>query len=198
MMWNTVAEMHAALNDLPPALLLAAVVFDLAGYITKRESLRAAGFWALMGAAVGSIFALISGLKAEDAIEHGSAMHRFVERHETLAIGFTVLVLGLAAWRIVRGRSFGRREERGYLAASVLGLLAVVWVAKVGGTIMFDHAGGIQTHILESSLQDRQAGHAHEEGAAADHEHAPGTPEHEHPPAADTAQPSGAAEHVHE
>lgn len=196
MMWNTVAELHAALNDLPPALLLASVIFDITGHVTRRDSLRAAGFWTLMGAAVGAVLALISGLRAEDVIEHGSAMHRFVERHETLAIIFTVFVLGLAAWRIVRGQAFGRGEDRGYLAASVIGLLGVVWVASVGGTIMFEHAGGIETRILESSLEDRQAGHAHEPGAE-DHEHPPGTPEHEHEPT-DSTTASGAAEHEHE
>lgn len=196
MMWNTVAELHAALNDLPPALLLASVVFDIAGHVTKRESLRAAGFWALMGAAVGAVFALVSGLRAEDVIEHGSAMHRFVERHETLAITFTIFVLGLSAWRIVRGRSFGKGEARGYLVASVIGLLGVVWVAKVGGTIMFEHAGGIQTRILEASLEDRRAGHAHEAGAE-EHEHPPGTPEHEHDAATPDSTSTGAADHEH-
>ena len=38
-------RLHAALNDLPAALLLVAVLFDLAGALTRRPSLRTAGFW---------------------------------------------------------------------------------------------------------------------------------------------------------
>jgi len=38
---------HAVLNDLPAALLLVAVLFDLAAAATKRESLAWAGIWTL-------------------------------------------------------------------------------------------------------------------------------------------------------
>ena len=37
----TWAKIHAGLNDLPAALLLTAVLFDLAGWALKRETLRA-------------------------------------------------------------------------------------------------------------------------------------------------------------
>ena len=40
-------RLHAALNDLPAALLLVAVLFDLAG-ATRRPALRVAGFWTLV------------------------------------------------------------------------------------------------------------------------------------------------------
>lgn len=192
-MWSSVIEAHAALNDLPAALLLAALVFDLLGMITGRESLKSAGFWTLNLAAVGAVLALVSGLSAEEIIEHGSAMHRFIERHETLAIGFTVFTVGLAGWRIARRDAFGPREGKLYLGAMALGFLGIVWVSKIGGNIMFRHAGGISTSVLEAAIADRSAGHMHapgEEdhehdetegsGTVADHEHEPGTPEHEH------------------
>ncbi|MBI2072674.1 MAG: hypothetical protein HYT81_06515, partial [Gemmatimonadetes bacterium] len=83
MLFDTAAEWHAALNDLPPALLLASVIFDWLGTATKRDSLKAAGFWALVAGVVGAAFAVASGLRAEGSIEHGETVHRVMEQHET-------------------------------------------------------------------------------------------------------------------
>ena len=41
-------RLHAALNDLPAALLLVAVLFDLAAAILNRPPLWTVGFWALV------------------------------------------------------------------------------------------------------------------------------------------------------
>ena len=38
-------RLHAALNDLPAALLLVAVMFDILAAVTKRASFRTVGFW---------------------------------------------------------------------------------------------------------------------------------------------------------
>ena len=54
----TWAKAHAALNDLPAALFLAAVLFDLAGWALKRETLRAVGFWSLWAEVVGGFLML--------------------------------------------------------------------------------------------------------------------------------------------
>jgi uncharacterized membrane protein len=196
MIWNSVTELHAALNDLPPALLVASLAFDFAGAWTKRESLKAAGFWTLTVAAGGALLAVFSGLRAEGVIEHGSVVHRTIERHETLAIAVTVLMVALAGWRVWRREAMPPREHQVYLATAAIATLGIVWTASVGGRIMFDHAGGIETRVLESAAAERAAGHEHapgeehgdeiaESGAASeggeeDHEHAPGTPPHQH------------------
>lgn len=179
-MWNSVAELHAALNDLPAALFVAAVVFDIAGGVTKRDSLRAAGFWSLIGAAVGAVLAVISGLSAEDVIEHGSVVHRSIERHQTLAISFTLLIVSLAVWRSWQRGTLPHRPRHLYVALTALGVIGLFWTAGMGGRIMFQYAGGIETRILKAAVAERAAGHVHEPGEA-EHEHAPGEAEHEHP-----------------
>ena len=65
-------RLHAALNDLPAALMLVAVLFDLAAAVTRRASLRTAGFWTMVGGAAGATLAVVSGLQAEDHIAHGA------------------------------------------------------------------------------------------------------------------------------
>lgn len=181
-MWSSIAETHAAFNDLAPALFVVGVAFEILGYVTKRASLTNAGYWALVAAALGAVLAVWSGLGAEDVIEHGSVVHRSIERHQTLAIMFTVFVIGMTAWRVWKGPVLDARRFKQYLALAAIGTVGILWTAKVGGRIMFDHAGGIETRILESALTERAAGHAHAPGED-DHDDS-GSPEaadHPHP-----------------
>ena len=79
-------RLHAALNDLPAALLIAAVLFDLLAAATRREGLRIASFWTLMLGTLGAVAAVISGLQAESHIAHGEAVHELMKTHEKLAL----------------------------------------------------------------------------------------------------------------
>jgi len=194
-MWETAAEWHAALNDLPVALLLASIVFDLTGAVTKREALKAAGFWTLVAGAAGALVAMVSGLRAEDTIEHGETVHRVMGQHETLAITATIVFGVLALWRIWRRGALAGVERTVYLGAATAGVALVVWVAHLGGTIVFRHGGGIPTAVMQEALTERTGEHQHAPGEEHDepsdtvdtsaaeaggHTHAPGTPPHEH------------------
>jgi len=199
MLFDTAVEWHAALNDLPPALLLASVIFDWLGTATKRDTLKAAGFWALVAGVLGAALAVATGLRAEGTIEHGETVHRVMERHETWAIAVSVVFALLAAWRIWRKGVLGPQERPAYLFAATVGALGIVYVAHLGGTVVFRHAGGVPTAALQEALRERGAQHEHAPGeehevapadtagakpdsaaARADtgHTHAPGTPPH--------------------
>jgi len=195
MLFDTAAEWHAAINDLPPALLLVSVIFDWVGSATKRDSLKAAGFWTLVAGAAGAVLSVASGLRAEGTIEHGETVHLAMERHETFAIAVTVAFALLAAWRIWRKGVLGPQERPTYLFAATVGAAGIIYVAHLGGTVVFQHAGGIPTSALQEALAERTQEHEHAPGeehapampadsaaAKADtgHAHAPGTPPHEH------------------
>jgi uncharacterized membrane protein len=188
-------RLHAALNDLPAALLLVAVIFDLAGAFTRRPSLRTAGFWTLMAGTVGAAVAVISGLQAEDHIAHGEAVHQVMETHEELALITLGIFAVLALWRLVRERRMGRAERGVALAWSVGGAAVLVATGVYGGKLVFEHAAGIPTEVLEIEVHERMEGNHHHgaeaEGSAdqddaaapdtttpAGHTHAPGTPPH--------------------
>lgn len=177
---------HAALNDLPAALLLAAVVFDLLSAATRRVAFRQVGFWILVAGALGAAAAVISGLQAEEHIDHGDAVHRVMETHEELALITLGIFAVLALWRIVREHRMGMAERSVALAASVGGLGVLLATSMYGGRLVFDHAAGIPTDVLQAEIQSRGAGHAHAPGE----EHGDG--DHDHPapaatPAADSA-----------
>jgi len=217
-------RLHAALNDLPSALLLVAVVFELLALATRRDSLRQASFWTLMVGALGGVAAVLSGLQAEEKIAHGDAVHRVMETHELLAF-VTLGVFGvLAAWRLWRERRMGTAERAVALAFSLAGTGVLIATANYGGRLVFDHAAGIPTEVLTSEQRERTEGHEHAAGeghgdeshepeptatpapadsapaaGAADHVDPPGTPPHSHEPnePAEHSHPAGTPAHEH-
>ena len=181
-------RLHAALNDLPPALLPVSVLFDLLGILFKRESLKAAAFWTLLAGVVGTGAAIVAGLVAEDAVEHSEQAHAIMETHETLAFIVLAIFGVLAIWRIVRRGVWSEKEQPVALTAGVIGIAILLYTAMLGGKLTFDHALGVPTVRLPASAAERAAGHHHDEddekapaqraGAPADTTHAPpGSPD---------------------
>jgi len=175
MLPDSAVQWHAALNDLPSILFVLAVAFEIAGDVTKRDSLRATGFWMLVVGGAGALLAVVSGLIAEGTIEHGGSVHLVMERHETLAITFTVAFVILAAWRIWRRRGMTGKERPLYLTLAALCALGVIWTAHVGGTIVFGYGGGVPTQVLEGALAERTMPHEHEPGEGQGDEEADST-----------------------
>ena len=174
---------HALLNDLPAALLLLAVLFDLGAAIWKRESLKWAGIWTLWAGVIGGWLAVVSGNLAEEAIDHGEAIHEIMERHEQMALltmGVFTVILG---WKMLRRFAMPVQEEAITRFLGVVGVAGLLWIGVLGGRMVFEHAAGIPNERLRAELIDRGA---LDTTAAADttqgagHGHAPGTPPHEH------------------
>ena len=183
---------HAILNDFPAALLVASVFFDLAAAVGKRESLKWAGIWTLWAGVLGGWAAVVAGLLAKGSLDHGEAIHELMVLHQRQAIvtmGIFTVVLG---WKMYRRFGLGVAEEWVTRVLSIIGVVGLCYVGAAGGRLMFEHAAGIPTKTLEAEVQNREAGHQHEPGEAADHEHAtgdttkaghvdpPGTPPHKH------------------
>jgi uncharacterized membrane protein len=191
---------HAVINDFPPALLVMGVLFELAYLFTKRESLRSAAYWSLVVGAVMTAAALISGLRAEGALDHGQAIHEIMQVHERFAwitLGFFGVV---AVWRVVRESKMLRRERWAVALIGVVGLVPLTATGMEGGEMVFDHAAGMSTEAMEAEMKNRAGEHEHAPGeehdedgmpAMADsatgsdsasakpaHVHAPGTPDH--------------------
>ena len=152
-------RLHAALNDLPAALLLVTVLFEWGAWLTKRESLRVAALWMLWAGVIGGWAAVAAGLQAEDAIEHGDAIHDLIERHETLALitmGVFTVILGYTLFR--RGR-LSASEVLAVRGLSLAGLVGLIWTARIGGEMAFEHAAGVPTAVLQAEIQNRAQSH---------------------------------------
>jgi len=159
-------HLHAALNDLPAALLLVTVLFDWAALITKRESLRSAAVWTLWAGVIGGWGAVLSGLLAEDKIDHGPAIHTLMEDHQQhalVAMGFFTVVL---LYQLYRRFTLSKPERIAMRVLSILGLIGVIWTARIGGTMYFEHAAGVPTSVFAPEAQDRALHHGHGDGDA--------------------------------
>lgn len=213
-------RLHAALNDLPTALLVTAALFELLALATRREAFRQVSFWTLIIGALGGAAAVLSGLQAEEHIAHGDAVHRVMETHELLAF-VTLGTFGLlAAWRLMRERRMGPAERALALATTLAGAGVLIATSIYGGRLVFDHAAGIPTDVLTAETRARNEDHEHAPGqghddygksqettpapttstdTAADHFDPPGTPPHSHEPqtADDHSHPSGTPAHEH-
>ena len=189
-------RLHALLNDLPIALLVTAVFFDLLALATRRVLFRQVGFSLLLVGAIGAIAAVISGLQAEDHIDHGEAVHRVMETHEQFALISLGIFGVLALWRLFREKRIGPGERTATMVASLAGVGVLFATGLYGGRLVFEHAAGIPSRVLQEELHERSEGHQH--GAGAAHEH--GAPE----PAAGPADsvpahvdPPGSKPHSH-
>ena len=191
-------RLHAALNDLPTALLLTAALFELLALASRKESFRVVSFWTLVVGAIGAVAAVLSGLQAEESIAHGDAVHRVMESHELLAF-VTLGIFGvLALWRIWREHRMGRAERALVLGLMLGGAGVLTATAAYGGRLVFDHAAGIPTEVLTTEIENRAAGHAHAPGEGHSdeaHDHGPATA----PVGADSTRPAvetGGSDHV--
>jgi uncharacterized membrane protein len=183
-------RLHAMLNDLPAALLVVAVLFELVSVITRREALRIAGYWTLLAGVVGAGAAIASGLFAEDEIAHGEAVHQIMETHETLA-WFTLGAFAVVAlWRLFRESKMASGERRAALALALAGAGVLAATGYYGGKLVFEHAAGISTAVLQDEMHERAEGH-HHDGAEGD-------TDHDHPDsAAAVADTTPASGHTH-
>jgi uncharacterized membrane protein len=188
-------RLHAALNDLPVGLLLVAVLFDLLAVITKRASFRQVGVWTMLVGAVGGALAVLSGLQAEEHLSHGDAVHRVMETHEQLGL-ITLAVFGvLTLWRIVRERRMGAGERALSLVLSVVGVGFLFATGVYGGKLIFEHAAGIPTKVLQGEIQERARVHHHD---GMEHDEVTPDSSASRPESGDHVDPPGTAPHSHE
>jgi uncharacterized membrane protein len=199
-------RLHALLNDLPAALLVTAVFFDLVALATRRETFRQVAFWVLLVGVVGAGLAVISGLQAEELIAHGDAVHRVMQTHEQLGLISLGTFGVLALWRLARERRMGARERALAVILSLGGVGFVVATGLYGGRLVFEHAAGVPSDVLRAELGERSQDHPHGVKTAGptaepdsmtgrqeapDHVDPPGTPPHTH------TDPPGTPPHTH-
>src|SRR3989475_3214356 len=134
---------HAAVNDLPAALLFTTVLFDVAAGLTKRASLQAAALWTLWAGVVGGWVAVLAGLQAEEVIEHGEAIHDLMETHETLALTTMGIFTAVLAWKLFRRARLSGGEGLGLRVLSLAGVVGIIWTAGLGGKVAVERAAGL-------------------------------------------------------
>jgi uncharacterized membrane protein len=135
-------KMHGGTTHFPIALVMASTLFDLAGSLfpdnqakSRRAGLRAAGFYALLLGALGSLGAVLSGL----VISHGELWGRGnLAHHHTFLWPAFGLLTGLAVWRLVVGSHASNRAFTIYLAIALLTAALMGAAGYWGGELLLN------------------------------------------------------------
>ena len=135
---------HALLNDFPAALLVVAVIFDLAAVVGKRESLKWAAIWTLWAGVIGGWAAVVAGELSKGAIEHGEAIHEIMEQHERQALVTMGIFTAVLVWKLYRRSALPPVEQWVTRILSIIGVVGLVYAGAAGGKLAFEHAARVR------------------------------------------------------
>jgi uncharacterized membrane protein len=156
--------------------------------MSRRETLREAGYWTLLAGVAGTAAAVAAGLMAERVVEHDELAHQVMQRHKILAIVTLGVFTALAAWRVLRRHSRNRAERGAWATIATISVALLVVTARIGGRLSFDHAMGVPSRTLLEVLHRRGpmpvAGQADSmtdsTAGVRQHTDRPGAPPHRH------------------
>lgn len=128
-------HVHPILVNFTAALIPASVFSDVLGKLIHRESLRHAGRWTLLYAALVTPFTALSGWFWKRSIE-AALSPELIAVHQWLGVWLAFAFPVLVVWR---WRFHGRGESPGlaYFVTAVLTLLALMYQGHVGGSMAF-------------------------------------------------------------
>lgn len=137
------APLHPAFVHFPIALVVFSFLTDLLGRLSGRVSLRAAGFWSLIGALVFGAITAATGYYdfTRDAL--GAETSRYADFHMDVGWILVGCVVVLTVWRwLVYAR---RNLSPGwiYLLAALLVMGLTLFQGWYGGEMVFSQGAGV-------------------------------------------------------
>lgn len=132
-------QMHPALVHFPIALMPLAIGADLLGCMTGSTSLHSFGQKAIVVAAAGAMAAAVTGLIAGEEVNVEGESQDMLITHRNLNFVATIVVNGMALWRINR-----RRPNAAYLGAGAAGVGILAYTASLGGKLVYDVGVGVE------------------------------------------------------
>ncbi len=141
-LWQFLGNLHPKLVQLPIVLLLAGLLFDLAGAVYKSARAHWAAICCTAAGTLGLLFAFICGIYAEIWAGRAGIPQDPIELHELVANfaswGFVLLL----AWRIFLNPDH-RKKLATYLAIGFSWYLLLVLTAYLGGQIVFQYGAAV-------------------------------------------------------
>lgn len=133
---------HPPLTDIPVAAYVFAAAFDVLSLVKDSASLRAAATYVLVGGALVSVLAMLTGWADwHRSSQVGTQARRTINAHAVLMIAAAVLVLADIALRL--------GEDGPATGALVLLSVAAAAITSVGatygGSLVFDYGFNVET-----------------------------------------------------
>ncbi len=152
---------HPMVIHFPLVALLLAVSLDVVEvwFSTARWRGTAALLWwvGLLGAGA----AVTTGLIAYNRVEHSELAHVQMTLHRNLALVVVGVLVVTALWR------WRHPSSRLVAGVGVVGAIGLLGVGYLGGNLVFRHAIGVPTEVIERVMMER-GGHSHQGGAHGD------------------------------
>ena len=133
---------HPPLTDIPVAAYCFAAVFDVLSMAKDSGSLRAAGTYVLVGGALVSLLAMLTGWADwHRSSQIGTQARRTINAHAVIMIAVSVLVLVDVLVRLdADGASTGLMTALSIVAATLVSV-----GATFGGSLVFDYGFNVET-----------------------------------------------------
>ncbi len=131
------AKAHGATTHFPIALALCSGVLDTLGFALAGRpivrDLHAAGYWTILGGALGGGPAVASGLLMTKG---GVLGHGALRLHHLFVWPAFALLIALATWRVLIGRRATRSAFAGYLIGVGAAMALISAAGYWGGELM--------------------------------------------------------------
>ncbi len=134
--------LHPAFVHFPIALVVFSFVADLLGRLTKRPSLRAAGFWSLIGALLMGAITAATGYYDFTRAALGETA-RYADFHQDIGFVLVGCVVVLTIWRWL---AYARRDVSPgplYLIAALLVVGVTLFQGWYGGEMVYSQGAGV-------------------------------------------------------
>ena len=134
--------LHPAFVHFPIALVVFSFVADLLGRLTKRPSLRAAGFWSLIGALLMGAITAATGYYDFTRAALGETA-RYADFHQDIGFALVGCVVVLTIWRWL---AYARRDVSPgplYLIAALLVVGITLFQGWYGGEMVYSQGAGV-------------------------------------------------------
>ncbi len=177
---------HPVLVHFPIVLLVGSVLADFLAVLGAGDSLRDAGWWALLGAAVGGVFTVLTGLFDMHRASLTESAHERAHKHMKVGFALAAVIAALAVWRGMIHFEQGVALGWTYMAVALLAVALTAFQGWLGGELVYTHGVGVRSHDATPAVDQTAAGHAEHGGHAA---HASQIPHAETP----SAKPAAAA-----
>ena len=141
------AQFHPPVVHFAIALVIAGILFDIAGFVLSRESLRNAGFWTIIFGAFAVWGAMFTGHYAEEIVEDavkGTPAYELLEVHEEIGEILPWVVSVLAGFRVFLTLRPNKKLFILYLLAGLVIAGIVGFQGRLGGKMVFEYGIGIK------------------------------------------------------
>lgn len=135
-------NIHPWFVHFPLALLAFGLLFDFLGFVWKKHSLSAAGWWCHVFGVATAIPTILTGFQAFFTVGHSTeAAHQIMRTHRNVQLTVGILFTGLLIWRSISKHIVPRRTPIYFvIAATAVGLM--LYGAHLGGQLVYEYGVG--------------------------------------------------------